>query len=241
VSGGVHDRRPSSEIVSATSGVLAFLAIAGACVCGAIGYTGRAGEAYSPLNHWISELGEPGVAAHADAFNVLLSIGGVLFVGFVLGLWRSSPSRLRWGFGPVGVVAGFAGTFVGQYPMTHPTEHVLAASAFFELGWVFVALASVSFLRARDPRSPPWLAGVGVLAVAASIGFLVSLRVDEFSRQRMASEGPIVGRPDVWMAPILEWATLIGIMAWVLLTSLAWSRQLRCEARTGAVVAGPAA
>jgi hypothetical membrane protein len=238
---GARPRRPSYETVSATNGVMAFLAIAGACVYGAIGYTGRAGEPYSPLNHWISELGEPGVAAHADAFNALLSVGSILFVGFVLGLWRSSPSRLRWVFGLVGSVAGVGGIFVGLFPMDHPDQHVLAASTFFNLGWIFVALASIALVRNREARFPVWLAGVGAASVVAFIAFLVALQTDDFSRQRMASDGPILGRPGVWVAPTLEWATLAGIMVWVLLTSVAWWRQLRREAIAGVAAAGRAA
>jgi hypothetical membrane protein len=226
---------------SADAGVLAFLAIAGGCAWGAVGYVGTAGESYSPLNHWISELGQVSVAAHASFFNLMLLIGGATFVVFVVGLWLTSLSRLRWVFGPVGALAGVGGILVGLFPMDHPDEHVLAASTFFNLGWIFVALASISFVRNREARFPVWLAGVGAVSVVAFIAFLVSLRTDTFSRERMASDGPMVGRPDVWIAPILEWATLVGIMVWVLVTAVAWWRQLRREARAGAPTAEPAA
>lgn len=223
-------RRPTVERVAAVLGVLSFVAIALGCVWSALGYTGTAGEPYSPLNHWISELGQEGVAARAHWFNRGLIAGGAAFVGFVAGLAWTSPSRLRWVFGPVGVVAGIGGICVGLFPMNHPDQHVVAASTFFNLGWIFVALASIAFVRHRVARHPAWLAIVGAASVAAFIAFLVSLRADEFSRQRMASTGPITGRPDVWIAPILEWATLISIMAWVLFTSIAWLRRLRREA-----------
>ena len=226
---------------AARAGVLAFLAIAVGSAWGAVGYQGTAGEPYSPLNHWISELGQVSVAAHAGFFNLMLVIGGASFIAFVVGLWLTSPSRLRWAFGPVGSLAGVGGLLVGVYSMDHPEQHVLAAFTFFNLGWIFVALASISFVRNREARFPVWLAGVGGASVAAFIAFLVSLQTDEFSRQRMASSGPILGRPDVWVAPILEWATLVGIMVWVLLTSLAWWRQLRRETSAVIVAAGPTA
>ena len=233
-------RRPDLERVGASAGIVAFAAIAASCLVAAVAYTGTRGEAYSPLSHWISELGEPGISRYAGVVNAALVLAGIAFLVFVAGLAVASPSRLRWLFGPVGLLAGAGGSLVGVFPMDHPSQHVAAATAFFELGWVFVALASVSFVRTRDPRFPPWLAGGGAVAVSASIAFLVSLRVDEFSRVRMASGRPILGRPDVWVAPILEWATLVAIMAWVVLTSLAWWRQLRREASAGAVAAGPA-
>ncbi|HEY5628689.1 MAG TPA: DUF998 domain-containing protein [Candidatus Limnocylindrales bacterium] len=235
----VHERRrPGLERVAASAGSLAFAAIAAPCLLAAVAYTGLRGEAYSPLNHWISELGQPGVSRYASVVNPALVLAGLAFLVFVAGLALTSPSRLRWLFGPIGALAGIGGSLVGIFPMDHPNEHVAAASVFFELGWVFVALASVTFVRARDARFPPWLAGVGAIDAVASIAFLVALRVDAFSQERMATDGPITGRPDVWIAPILEWATLIGIMAWVLLTSLAWLRQLRREEVTGAVAVG---
>jgi hypothetical membrane protein len=222
------------------AGVLAFLAIAAGCAWGAVGYVGTAGEPYSPLNHWISELGQLSVAAHAGVFNLMLVVGAASFIVFVVGLWLTGPSRLRWVFGPVGSLAGVGGILVGLFPMDHPDQHVLAASTFFNLGWIFVALASIAFVRNREARFPVWLAGVGAASVVAFIAFLVSLRTDDFARQRMASDGPIVGRPDVWVAPILEWATLAGIMAWVLLTSVTWWRQLQREGRAGVVAGGRA-
>ncbi len=223
-------RRPAVERLAAGAGMLAFVLISAGSLVAAVAYTGTAGEPYSPLNHWISELGQDGVSAQAAVFNGCLVLGGAAFVAFVVGLWRSSPSPLRWAFAPVGVLAGIGGLLVGVFPMNYPTQHVLAASVFFNLGWVFVLLASASFVRGRDPRHPVWLAAVGGVSVVALLAFIVSLSTDEFSRQRMASSGPIVGRPDVWIAPVLEWAALVSIMVWVLLTSLAWWRRLRLEA-----------
>jgi len=226
----VSRRRPQVERIAAVLGIVSFIAITIGSLWSGLGYTGVNGEPYSPLNHWISELGQEGVAARADWFNLGLKIGGAAFVGFVVGLAWTSPSRLRWVFGPIGVIAGIGGFFVGVFPMNHSDQHVAAAATFFNLGWIFVALASIAFVRNREPRHPAWLAIVGAASVAAFIAFLASLRTDEFSRQRMASSGPISDRPDVWIAPILEWATLIGIMVWALLASVAWLRELRREA-----------
>jgi hypothetical membrane protein len=227
-------RHPALERFAAGAGMLAFVLISVGSVLAAVAYAGTAGEPYSPLNHWISELGQVGVSARAAAFNAALVVGGLGFVMFVLGLGLTSPSRLRWAFVPIGIVAGLGGAAVGVFPMNHPAEHVLAASTFFNLGWIFVALASIAFVRHREPRHPAWLGIVGAASVAAFVAFLVSLRVDDVSRKRMASDGPITARPDVWIAPILEWATLIGIMVWVLLASAAWWRELRREARAAA-------
>jgi hypothetical membrane protein len=223
------NRHRGLEILAAWAGVAAFVVIGLACAWPAFLYRGIVGEPYSPLNHWISELGQLGVSSAAGPFNLGLMLGGAAFSLFGAGLATTSPSRLRWVFGPVGVAAGIGGAFVGAYPMNAGDLHVIAASVFFNLGWIFVALASTAFVRHREPRHPVALAGGGAISVAAFLAFLVSLRVDEFARRRMASSGPISDRPDVWSAPVLEWASLLSIMAWVLLTSLAWLQALQRE------------
>ena len=63
-------RRPGLERVGAIAGIVAFAAIAASCLVAAVAYTGARGEAYSPLSHWISELGEPGVSRFAAVMSI---------------------------------------------------------------------------------------------------------------------------------------------------------------------------
>ncbi len=37
----------------------------------------------------------------------------------------------------------------------------------------------------------------------------------------------MTGRPELWVAPILEWAVLVGIMSWTLLAGMAWRKTLK--------------
>jgi hypothetical membrane protein len=225
------ERRRAIGRIATTAGILAAGTIAFGVLMAIPAYQGTGGEPYSPLNHWISELGQVGVSARASTFNLALVAAGVEFVMFMVGLAQTSPSRLRWLFGPIGALAGIGGSFVGLFPMNHPTEHVIAASTFFNLGWIAVGLASVTFVLHPEPRFPRWLAGLGALTAACFVAFLVSLRVDELARTRMAATGPITDRPEVWIAPILEWATLASILLWTLCTSLTWRRTLRARPR----------
>ena len=222
-----EDRRLALGRLATTTGILSFWTIVLGSALAWLPYHGSSGESYSPLNHWISELGQLGVSERASMFNLALVAAGIEFVIFMLGLAMTSPSRLRWVFGPVGMVAGLGGAFVGIYPMNYPDAHVLAAFTFFNLGWISVGVASLTFLRNPEPRFPRWLVAFGGLTVAAFVAFLLSLQVDGFSRARMAASGPITGRPDVWIAPILEWATLAAIMTWTLLASLTWRKTLQ--------------
>jgi hypothetical membrane protein len=205
----------------ALSGVIGTSVIAIGSIITAVAYVGSKGEPYSPLNHWVSELGQTGVSELAGLFNICLIVGGVLFAIFMVGLVAVRTGWLRFLYGAIGVAAGIAGAFVGVYPMNNLDLHGIAALTFFNLGWIAVGLASIDFLRNRDPRFPWWLAVIGGVTVVAFLGFLAVL-APLLSGDGLAA--PDV-RPDIWIVPILEWAVLIGILAWVFLTGLTWLRR----------------
>jgi hypothetical membrane protein len=191
----------------------------------ALRYTGTEGEPYSTFSHWVSELGERGVSTLAPVFNLGLVIGGLLFAVFMVGLAVTGTGRLRYVYGVLGVAAGVAGTGVGIFPMNELDKHALVALTFFNLGWIVVGLASIDFVRHPDPRFPRWLAAIGAATVVAFVGFLVSLQTEGL----LAGDG--LAAPDerraFWIVPTLEWALIIGIVAWVFLTAFAWRRATR--------------
>ncbi len=189
----------------------------------AFAYVGRNGQRYSPLNHWVSELGHVDDSELAGLFNISLIVGGLCFGLFMAGLAWSRGGRLAWLYGPLGFVAGVAGMFVGVFPMNQLDLHGIAALCFFMLGGITVAIASVDIYRNPEPRLPRWLAYIGALTVAAFIGFLVVLL------PLLSGEGlgvPSV-RPTLWVVPILEWAVIGGLLEWVLLASVTWLRAQR--------------
>jgi hypothetical membrane protein len=202
------------------SGVAGASVIAIGSIITAIAYTGSKSEPYSPLNHWVSELGQTGISELAGLFNISLIVGGVLFAVFMVGLAAVRTGWLRFVFGAIGVVAGIAGAFVGVYPMNNLDVHGIVALTFFNLGWIAVGLASIDFLRNRDPRFPWWLAVIGGLTVVTFLAFLAVL-APLLSGDGLAA--PDV-RPDIWIVAILEWGVLIGILGWVFLTGLTWLR-----------------
>jgi hypothetical membrane protein len=207
--------------LAACSGVLGAGVIAVGSVVTALAYRGADGEAFSPLNHFVSELGELAQSELAGVFNLCLIVGGVCFGVFMSGLAVSRPGVLRLVAGGVGVVAGLAGSFVGVFPMDYGAQHIVAASTFFNLGWIAVGLASLDFVLRRDARFPQWLAVLGLVTVAAFIGFLREVGVNTSASGALAS--PDV-RPDVWPLPTLEWLTIAGIVGWVLLVGASWLR-----------------
>jgi hypothetical membrane protein len=211
--------------IGSLAGIIGSATIALASLITAIAYSGSNGEAYSPLNHWVSELGEMGVSQLALLFNFALIVGGALFVVFMVALAATRDGLLRYSYGAFGVVAGIGGLFVGVFPMNNLDLHGIAALTFFNLGWLAVGLASIDFLRQPDRRFPRWLVIIGGLTVAAFVAFLAVL-LPLLSGDGLAA--PDV-RPDVWIVPILEWAVLIGILAWVFATGWTWLRAARAH------------
>jgi hypothetical membrane protein len=196
----------------------AFFAIAS--LIAGVFYVGTQSEPFSPLNHWVSELGEMGVSSLALVFNIGLFVGGLALALFFFALGRLRSSRLASVYVIVGIVAGVSGALVGVFPMNNRSIHIVFALGFFVLGWVAVGLASLDIWRRPEARFSRWLPALGALTVAVFLLFL-SVYIPYLYT------GTGSDRPDVSIATVLEWLVLIGIMGWVLVASATWWRHGR--------------
>lgn len=207
------------------AGFAGSLVITAGSVMTALAYTGSKGQPFSPLNHFVSELGELFVSDFAPVFNTGLIIGGVAFAVFMIGLASARVGRLRLVYGVLGVIAGVAGSLVGVFPMNYLDQHAAVALTFFNLGWIVVLLASIDFVRRPDPRFPGWLAIIGVATVVAFVAFLITL----------SGEADGLAHPDerlaFWPLTTFEWLLVAGIMLWTFLTSATWWRAIRRAGR----------
>jgi hypothetical protein len=186
-------------------------------------YSGRSGQSYSALNHFVSELGEMGVAEGASVFNISLIIGGVAFTMFVIGLTLQIKNWWRFPFIMIGVVSGISGTLVGFIPMNNLAPHISVAMTFFNTGWMAVGVFSIYVLRADKPLVPRWFLIPGLFSVFCSIAFLILLRLPHDDLAEMLSSP--VNRPIIFPLALFEWLVIISVMIWVLLVSayLWWS------------------
>lgn len=180
-------------------------------------YVGTQHEPFSPLNHWVSELGEMGVSRLALVFNVGLFVGGLAFALFMAALGVLRRSRLAWTYTTIGVIAGVSCALVGVFPMNNRAIHIVFALGFFVLGWVAVALASIDIWRRPDPRFARWLPVLGAITVAL---FLLFLSV--YIPYLYTGTGD--DRPAVSLATVLEWLVALGLIGWVLAASFTWWR-----------------
>jgi hypothetical membrane protein len=209
-------------------GMIGSAAIAVCSVVAAIAYRGADGELYSPLNHYVSELGELGVSSLAAIFNSGLIVGGVCFAAFIAGLGRTRGGVGGAVYAGVGVLSGVAGALVGVFPLNNLVTHTVVASSFFNLTWIAIALASVDIIVRPDPRFPARLAVVGFAAVAGFIGFIWAYAAGA-SGDGNGLEPQSSGRLSLDPSTILEWAAVIGVVIWTFWVAAAWERAARAS------------
>ena len=211
------------------AGLIGSGAIALGSLLTALAYHGRAGEAYSVLNHFVSELGEVGVSAWAEVFNASLIVGGLSLTVFMLGLAVLLGGWFGILFGVLGSVAGISGALVGFFPMNDLASHTTVALTFFNTGWIVTGLFALYVLLSRRKLFPRWLAIPGIVATLSFIAFLNSPQpgsgVDLASPQ---------ARPDFMAIAALEWLVIISVLAWAALVSISlWRMSPQSEAGPG--------
>ncbi len=192
------------------AGLVGVLLVTLGSVIAAVSYVGRQGQSYSPLNHWVSELGEQTVSARADVFNLGLIVGGACFVVFMLTVGHIARGPFGVAGAIVGVIASISASLVGVFPMNDLSSHAVVALAFFGLGWVAVVLLTVALRQRRLVG-----AGVSALAIATAgcfVAFLVVLFAEGVGIDALAAPS---ARQAVSLVTILEWLVVSGVSAWV--------------------------
>ncbi|OHD73665.1 MAG: hypothetical protein A2177_16795 [Spirochaetes bacterium RBG_13_68_11] len=178
-------------------------------------YAGSAGERFSPLNHFISELGERGVSRLSPVFNIGLVAAGALYLPFVLGLgaavggWWAAAGTLA------GLVSAVSVACVGVFPMNNLAPHIVSAMLFFRSGLVTVLLFGIAIQRQLpDRRAIDRRANVaGIAALLAFAGFIVWIELQPGGSAGFQASA-FAHRPAVWVSAILEWSVLAAIIAW---------------------------
>jgi hypothetical membrane protein len=201
-------------------GLLSTAVILGGSLISAIPYTGWTGEPYSPLNHFISELGETARSDLALIFNLSVFVGGAGLGLFLVIVSRRLSGRYVPAMTLAGIVAEIFGMLVAVLPMDTHLVHRVVSALFFVTGWMAVAIFSL-WLRAH-PRSgfPRWLLVPGAVCVAAFVAFLV-----DYAGHPTDPNAHIMTRPDVWSVTVLEWAALLSLLVWFACLSLVLVRR----------------
>jgi hypothetical membrane protein len=177
--------------------------IAGGSLLAALAYRGTAGEAFSPFNHAISELGQVGVSRLAWAFNAGLIAGGVLMAVFMLGLGAFLENWAGYLGSVVGVFATLACSAVGVFPLNHLQAHMLASMSFFGSGMLVVLLLSLALVVDRQSKTSKWFALPGALVALNLVLFLFAPRADMPQATQFLSDPSGLARPALMWAAVM--------------------------------------
>ena len=204
----------SPSIIQAC-GLAGSLAAVLGCLAAAIVYKGKHGERYSLLNHFISELGEPGVSRLAWAFNLGLILCGLLLLPASIGLGLLMPGLWPKLAMLAGCIAAVSVALVGFYPMNNLTPHIRAAMTFFRSGLAMVLLFSIAIYAqpAAQRVLPLPISLVGAPAAAAYTFFLVYSRL-RFSQPGESLSATFENRPTLWILALSEWLIFLTTIPW---------------------------
>lgn len=186
----------------------------------AAAYTGKNGERYSPLNHFVSELGEVGVSRLAWTFNLGLILSGLCLIPACIVLGLLIPGTLSKIGMAAGVISALGLSLVGVFPMNNLKPHGKAAVTFFRAGLMMVLSFSlaIGFQAETSLVLSRTYSLAGLPAILAFGGFLFLMW--KASQNPQDPPQPIADmRPKIWLMPIVEWAIFLTIILWFLLIS----------------------
>lgn len=184
-------------------------------------YLGRQGQRYSPLNHYISELGEIGVSKRAWAFNWGLGVGGLLLLPTLIHLGLRFESALGYVGIFFGVIMAVSLSLVGVFSMERIKPHVIAAYTFFHSGLIMILVFSLAFFFQPEDSQvfSKWIGLAGIPAIAAFIWFLrLNGRASQAGSDLLVpDEGE---RPRVSVVTVAEWAIFAAVVFWLLVVTV---------------------
>jgi hypothetical protein len=221
---------PGSSRLAALIGWAGVTVFSATAVITALAYVGKDGERYSPINHYVSELGEIKNSELSNVFDAGISIGGICLAILLVEVGRRIGDRRGWLISLLGVLAGVSGAFVGVVTMDQKTPHLIVSGTFFLALAASVGLATLWMGTPAFPKRPA-LRWLGLLTVIASVVFFVLIRVEGPGPGGIADvNGP---RPAVAVDSIIEWLAFAGVLGWVTVASATiW----RAERRPAAVL-----
>ncbi len=181
-----------------------------------LGYEDTQGEPFSIFNHYVSELGEVGVALFAWLFNLGMFVSGILFIPFMIGLGLYFENILGKLARAVGVFSSVSIVFVGIYPMNFPMEHAISALSFFLSGMVMTALWALATAIQKEVRIPKVFSLGGVINVTIFALFLYG---------PWEGYGSWSTKPDFSMVATLEWSIYFAIIGYLLAMAIyVWNK-----------------
>lgn len=213
--------RSRSITILSLCGILGPVVISLGILLAGFSYIGIDGQAYDPLNHFVSELGEIGVSDAAWAFNAGLIGGGILNALFLIYLASQIKHWARYPLGFLGLITSIFGGLVGIYPMNSLKQHLFVALTFFDLGLAVALLYSIFILISSKHPFPKWLAVPGfVNTISFAVFIFFPSNFDSGVDFQEGMAGLLRDRPNLIPLALLEWVVILGIVVWFLILGI---------------------
>jgi len=203
------------------------------CVIPVIPHPVGSKEAYSFLNHFVSELGYYKTSKLSVVFNSGIFISGFLLTMFAVGLMRHFRSRLGYVAAAFGIFSGIVFGLLGFFPVNLLKQHLILAFIFFSTWLPTVGLFTLLCLR--DKGNVLFSKGViisGVISFVLFISFLVIPFTMGMSRIMNAMIAGEFARPPFVLAAALEWSMFFSVAVWIMLVCLKLAGQRTAEPAT---------
>ena len=199
-------------------GIAGSILILAGCIIPSLGYKGRQGQRYSPLNHFISELGERNVSVYARVFNLSLVAAGMLFVMYMVQFGSFLGATPALTAAAIGVFSALSCIMVGVFPMDTKKKHDDAAMCFFYGGLATILLFGLSSLLDVRRRLPLVFILFAVLVALAFAAFILLPLLTPKSDVKLDRLG--ADRPGIWPLPLVEWLAMVGVVGWIAAVSI---------------------
>jgi hypothetical membrane protein len=201
--------------IAAIAGIAGCLIIGSGVLASAIHFFGS--EAYSPTNHFVSELGRANASSSAHTFNLSLKIGGLLLLVFGLALGRYLRQSKVAKFATVtSVIASLSFAAIGVFPANEWTPHMIAAGTFFTTAMLAIVLFSYCIWKNRQRHLHRFITIQGF--IIASLYILVLIWPKQLLVQYVHGSADFI-RPAIWGLTVLEWGYCLLIGSWILAVS----------------------
>jgi hypothetical membrane protein len=200
--------------ISAICGIAGCMVMVACVWAASFPYTGMYDETYSPINHYISELGDRRFSEWAALFNVGLMFSSSLLLVFSIGFTLQFSRWQKHVIGVLGLSTSISCFLVGAFPVDDLKPHILVAMVFFHSALVLVFLNTAITLFTKQPILPKWTISLGAVTAVAFAAFVIS--PSDLLREWVKDPKHFI-RPEVWIQPILEWACFYSIILWILI------------------------
>jgi len=204
-------------------GILGFLFAVIAFIVPQFTFKNLEDEDYSPLNHFISELGWIGISKQDIFFNLSLMVAGFFLTIFNYGLTAQFDGFWARSTLFFGILASLGCSLVGFFPakteLVQMLFHLSAATIFFVNAGLSLLSALFMILFSKNQiLSKPFF--MLILLTLCPFASLLAVDYNTVLPHLDILNIKIINRPDIWLAPIVEWAIVLSVLIYVLSTSL---------------------